>query len=145
MQRNPLTALLTLAACASLALTAATPVHAQGAKTDPSGTWTWTRPGRNGGPDQTNTLVLKLDGDKLSGSVSSPGRGGAVTKTDITDASAKDGAVAFTTTREYNGNKTVVKYSGKVSTDTIEGKTETTRNDGDPQSRDWKATRAPAQ
>ena len=55
-------------------------------KVDPTGTYIWTMPGRNGGPDRTNTLVLKLDGDKLTGSVASPGRGGAApTPVDITD------------------------------------------------------------
>jgi len=47
-------------------------------KVDPSGTYMWTMPGRNGGADRTNTLVLKLEGDKLTGKLASPGRSGTV-------------------------------------------------------------------
>jgi len=50
-------------------------------KVDPSGSYQWTMPGRNGGPDRTNTLVLKLDGDKLTGKLAMPGqtrRGGRI-------------------------------------------------------------------
>jgi hypothetical protein len=46
-------------------------------------------------------------------------------------------------TREFNGNKVVMKYSGKVSGDTIKGKSESQR-DGQPQTRDWVAKRDPA-
>src|SRR5437867_3089483 len=68
--------LMTLAACAFLALCALAPVQAADKKNDPSGTWTWTVPGRNGGADRKNTLKLKVDGDKLTGTVSAPGRQG---------------------------------------------------------------------
>ena len=40
--------------------------QAQDKKADPTGTYIWTQAGRNGGPDRTNTLTLKLDGDKLT-------------------------------------------------------------------------------
>ena len=43
-------------------------------------------------------------------------------------------------TREFQGNKFVAKYNGKISGDTIKGKIETER-DGQAQSRDWTATR----
>jgi hypothetical protein len=143
MQHKPLKALITLAACAVFALCATTQAQAQDKKSDPTGTWIWTTPGRSGGPDRTNSVALKVDGDKLTGTLTSPGRGGAApTETAIGDGTVKDGAIAFSVTREYNGNKMVAKYSGKVTADTIEGKMETTRN-GDPVSRDWKATRQP--
>ena len=45
-------------------------------KESPAGTWTWTQPGRNGGPDRKSTLKLKVDGDKVTGTISAPGRGG---------------------------------------------------------------------
>jgi hypothetical protein len=52
-------------------------------KADPSGTWTWTTPGRNGGADRKMTLKLKVEGDKVTGTLSSPGQGGEETKSEI--------------------------------------------------------------
>jgi hypothetical protein len=49
--------------------------------------------------------------------------------------------ISFTVTREFNGNKMVSKYNGKVSADAIKGKIESERN-GQPQSRDWEAKRS---
>ena len=40
-----------------------TQAQAQDKPVDPSGTYIWTQQGRNGGPDRTNTLVLKVAGD----------------------------------------------------------------------------------
>lgn len=108
-----------------------------------AGTWNWTTPGRNGGPDRKMSLELKVDGDKVTGTVTSPGRDGTPTKTEIGDGKLKDGEVSFTVTREFNGNKMVQNYSGKVTADTIKGKVEFERN-GDKQSRDWEAKRAEA-
>ena len=145
MQRTPsLPGLFTkLAAC--LVLTVAVAAQSQAAdKVDPSGTWTWTTPGRDGGPGRTSTLKLKLDGDKLSGSVSAPGRqGGEARDVAISDASLKGDAIAFTVKREFNGNTFVAKYSGKVAGDSIKGKVETER-DGNARSRDWEAKREAA-
>jgi len=130
------TSLLTLAACACLALGALTARAA-----DASGTWTWSRPGRNGGEAQKMTLVLKAEGEKLSGSVTSPGRqGGDPVKTEITEGKVKEGEVSFAVTREMNGNKMTTKYTGKVEGDTLKGKTEHERN-GEKMSRDWEAKR----
>src|ERR1035441_5864032 len=70
---------------ATLVLGAMTQAQAQDKKVDPTGTYIWTQPGRNGGADRTNTLVLKLDGDKLTGKVSAPGPRGATTDTEIAD------------------------------------------------------------
>jgi hypothetical protein len=53
----------------------------------------------------------------------------------------KGDEVSFTVTREFNGNKFTTKYNGKVTADTIKGKTESQRN-GETQSRDWEAKRA---
>src|ERR1051326_6682588 len=77
-------------------------VHAADTKVDPSGTYVWSQPGRNGGPDRTNTLVLKLDGDKLTGKVQSPGRGGGdPISTDITDGKINGSEISFSVTREF--------------------------------------------
>ena len=108
---------------------------------DATGTWGWTRPGRNGGADQKMTLKLKADGEKLTGTLSSPGRDGQTTDTAIAEGKVKGEEISFTVTREFNGNKMVSKYNGKVSADAIKGKIESERN-GQPQSRDWEAKRS---
>jgi hypothetical protein len=106
---------------------------------DATGTWSWTRPGRNGGPEQKMTLTLKADGEKVTGKVTSPGRqGGTPVETEIKDGKIKGDEISFTVTREYNGNTMTQKYNGKVTADAIKGKIESTR-DGQAQSRDWEA------
>jgi len=97
----------------------------------PEGTWKWSVE-RNCEKVET-TLKLKLEGDKLSGTIT--GRDGK--ETAIEEASFKDGEVKFQVKRERNGTTVTIKYSGKVEGDTITGKSE----NGD-RSRDWKAERA---
>jgi hypothetical protein len=127
-----------LAACAMLALTAS----ADDKKADPTGTWTWTTPGRNGGADRTNTLTLKVEASKLTGKLATPARGGgAPTETEIKEGKIDDGAISFAIIMERNGNSITNSYSGKISGDTITGKMEYSRN-GEPATRDWKATRS---
>ncbi len=137
MQRV-LSSLIRFGFCAILALGAA--AQAQDSKVNPTGTWSWSTPGRSGGPARTNTMVLKLVGDKLTGTISSPGRDGAVTKTEIAEAKLKGEEISFTVTREFNGNKMVWKYTGKVAAETIKGKIAFERN-GEPQTREWEAKR----
>jgi hypothetical protein len=104
---------------------------------DISGKWKWTTQGRNGPQEVTSTFSLK-DG-VLAGTVS-----GRMGDAPIGDASLKDGKVAFTVTREYNGNKIVVKYQGKFEGDAITGTIERPGRDGDaPVTLEWKATRQP--
>src|SRR5689334_4255031 len=79
--------------------------HAADTKADPTGTYVWSVPGRNGGPDRTNTLTLKLDGEKLTGKVQSPGRGGGdPISTEIKDGKITGSEISFAVTREFNGN-----------------------------------------
>jgi len=131
------TPLLSLAACTVLALGAVSQAQAA----DATGTWTWTRPARNGGEPQKMTLKLKVEGEQLTGALTSPGRqGGEPVKTEISGGKVKGDEISFTVTREVNANKMTTKYSGKVSGDTIKGKAESERN-GQPQSRDWEAKR----
>ena len=116
-----------------------TQAQAQDKKVDPSGTYMWTQPGRNGGPDRTNTLVLKVEGTALTGSVTSPGRGGAApTPTAITDGKLTGADVSFSVVRSFNGNSMTNKYAGTVADGSIKGKVEMNRN-GDVQSLDWEA------
>ena len=72
------------------------------------------------------TLKLKLDGDKLSGTIL--GRDGK--ENPIQDPAYKDGDVSFKVVRERNGNKVTASYSGKVSGDTIKGKIQVERGQG---------------
>ena len=139
MQRRFLSSLLTTVTCAILALT--TVAQAQDKKADPTGTWTWSRPGRDGGPARVSTLKLKADGDKLTGSITSPGfQGGQAQTTSIENGKMKGDEISFAVTREFNGNKRTSKYSGKISGDSIKGKMEFERN-GETQSQDWEAKR----
>jgi len=112
--------------------------RAEDKKVDPTGTYVWVVPARNGGPDRTNTLTLKLEGDKLTGKLTSPGRDGQIAGTEITDTKITGADVSFTVTREFNGNKFTSKYSGKLADGSIKGKMEFERN-GESQSRDWEA------
>lgn len=103
---------------------------------DISGSWKWTSQGRNGPVEAHATLALK-DG-VLTGTVS-----GRLGDAPIGDATYKDGAVHFTVTREFNGEKIVIKYDGKFAGDTITGTIERPGRDGDaPVTLEWKATRA---
>jgi len=104
-------------------------------KTNPTGTWKWKV--KFGDQEREFTLKLKMDGDKLTGAM--VGRDNK--DQPIEDAKHKDGEVSFKVTRERDGQKFTVKYKGKVSGDTIKGKTEFDRN-GETQSRDWEAKRA---
>jgi hypothetical protein len=125
------------AACLALAFAAT----ADDQKASPAGTWTWTTPGRNGGPDRTNTLVLKVDGEKLTGKYSAPGRNGT-NILDIADGKITGETISFNVVREGNNGSITNAYSGKVAADTITGKMEFARPGADPVSRDWKATRS---
>jgi hypothetical protein len=102
---------------------------------NPAGTWKWSV--SFGGQSREMTLKLKLEKDQLTGAM--VGRNGQ--ETAIQDAKCKDGDVSFTVVRERNGQKMTSKYTGKVSGDTIKGKTEFERQ-GQPQSRDWEAKRS---
>lgn len=109
-------------------------------KNDPTGTWKWTPAagggggGKKGGTPREMTLKLKLDGDKLTGSM--PGRGDAETK--IEDGTFKNGEISFKITRERNGNKTTTTYKGKVDGDKLTGTID--RGQGEPAK--WEAKRS---
>jgi len=140
---------------------------------DPSGTWKWTMtmgggqrppggPPPGGGPGggappaggdgqrppppadggkrgpRESTLTLALKDGQLTGSLS--GRGG---DTPIANATFKDDQISFTVEREFQGNKMVSKYDGKLDGDTIKGTIELPGRDGsEPRKVDWNATRA---
>jgi hypothetical protein len=100
---------------------------------DPTGTWKWTVE-RNGQTIES-TLKLKLEGSSLTGVYV-----GRQNETPIEEGKFEGDTVSFKVTREFNGNKFVIAYEGKLSGDTIKGTAKVTR-DGETQSRDWEAKR----
>jgi hypothetical protein len=102
---------------------------------DPTGTWKWSS--TFGNQTRENTLKLKLEGEKLTGTMLSRDN----QEVAIENATFKDGEVSFSYTRERNNQKFTSKYKGKISGDTIKGTQEFSR-DGQTQSRDWEAKRA---
>ena len=108
---------------------------------DPTGTWTWSTPGRNGGPERVRTLTLKADATTLTGKLSVPGRDGSPVETPIADGKIDGDNISFDLVRSYNGNSSTNKYSGAVTADKITGKVESVNRDGQPQSRNWEAKR----
>jgi hypothetical protein len=119
---------LQLTAC--LALTLAFSASAA----DVTGTWKSSFTNQNG-QVRESTFKLKAEGEKLTGTVT-----GRNSDTAIEEGKIKGDEVSFQVIREFNANKVTNKYSGKVSGDTITGKSESQR-DGQPQSRDWVAKR----
>lgn len=102
---------------------------------DATGTWKWSVE-RNGQTFET-TLKLKQDGEKLTGTIS--GRNN--TENPIEDGKVSGENVSFKVTREFNGNKIVFTYQGKLSGDTIKGETKFER-EGEETKRDWEAKRS---
>jgi len=130
-------------ACAILLLGFAS--QAQSKAADANGTWTWSIPGRNGGPDRTFSLKLKADGEKLTGPITVPGRGdNAGNDVAITDGKINGEELSFSLSRpgRDGGSSVVTKYSGKIAGDKIVGKIQSPARDGGaPQEREWKAER----
>ncbi len=107
-----------------------------GGKVDVNGTWTWSSPGRDG-TVRESTLVLKADGEKLTGTLT--GRG---PEAPIADGKlAKDGTVTFKVERERNGEKMVAKYTGKLEAGLIKG-TFSSNFGGQEQERPWEAKKS---
>jgi hypothetical protein len=76
---------------------------------DIDGKWSGQIQGRNG--PQTQTLMLKADGNTLTGSVEG-GRGGPV---QISDGKIDGNNVSFTVVRVFQDNKILQEYKGAVS------------------------------
>jgi hypothetical protein len=110
-------------------------------KANPVGTWKWSQ--TRGDRTVEQTLKLKMEGDKLTGVLASPGRNNETRETPIADAKIKDGEISFTVTIEFGDQKRTTKYMGKITGDTIKGKIERER-DGQTQSTDWEAKREKA-
>ena len=103
---------------------------------DATGTWTWETPGRNGNTNK-QTLKLKQEGDKLTGTVQGA-RGSAM---EIKNGKIDGNEISFKVTRERNGTTATTTYTGKLEGDTIKGKIESEGRNGQTRSRDWEAKR----
>ena len=89
---------------------------------DVTGKWTAQVPGRGGQTAET-TFNFKVEGEKLTGTITSP-QG----ETAIADGKVAGDDISFTVTREFQGNSFKMIYKGKASgeeikfTRTIEGR-----------------------
>jgi len=155
--------LLKVLACTVVALGAVSLAQAGSATVDPTGTWTWTGGGRGGGGGGggarggggTNTLVLKYEAGKLTGTLQAPARGprrGAAAdattpapaptpapKVEIKDGKLDGDTLSFSVTSSRGGNDITTVYKGKVTADKITG----TRTVGENDLVEWIATKAP--
>ena len=87
-------------------------------KADPTGTWKCETD--VGGQKRESTLKLKLDGDKLTGTITYADK----MESKIEGGKFKDGEVTFTAMRELMDQKFTVKYTAKIEGDTMKGKAE---------------------
>jgi len=132
--------LLKAFACAIITVGVVAMAHAQDSKVDPTGTWTWANPGRNGNPGTTNILVLKYSSSSLTGTLKAPKRGGGTTNVEISDGKLTGDQISFNVIREAGGNSMTIGYKGAVTADAIKG-TINTERDGEKRSRKWEAKR----
>lgn len=113
------------------------------AESSPAGVWKWSVQGRQGQSFES-TLKLDYNDGKLTGTMLGRQVGEInIPDTPISDVSLKDGAIKFSVTREFNGNKFTTKYEGKLEGDTIKGSFERPGfNGGDPVKSEWIAKRS---
>ena len=107
-------------------------------KPDPTGTYVWTMASRTGGPDHTNTLILKLDGANLTGKILSPRRGGPINITDIDNGKINGARISFSAVRSFPTITFTNYYYGTLTNNEIVGKIVSQR-DGQTQTRHWDA------
>jgi hypothetical protein len=120
-----------LSMLASAALIAVASVSMYAA--DVTGKWTAQVPGRDG-QTREQTFTLKVDGEKLTGTVS-----GMAGDAEIKDGTAKGDDLAFSVVRNFQGQEMKFLYKGKVSGSEI--KFTTTREGGDAPPREFTAKR----
>jgi len=101
------------------------------AAADIAGMWIAQVPGRNGTRD--TKFNLKVDGDKLTGTISVDGQ-----DTPIADGKVSGDSVSFTANMDRGGNTIKFTFTGKMSGDEIQFK----REGGQGQAREFTAKRA---
>ena len=100
---------------------------------DVSGKWTAQVPGR-GGQTRETTFTFKVEGDKLTGTVS-----GMQGDNPISDGKVDGDKISFTQALSFNGNEVKLIYKGVVSGDEI--KMTRTREGGDQPGQEFVAKR----
>ncbi len=116
--------------------------HAADAAT-PAGTWKFTQAGRGGNPGIERTLMLDVKDGKLTGTMKGASMGQfEIPDAAISEASFKDGTVAFAVTIDMGGTARTTKYTAKLEGDTLTGSSEAPGRDGAMAKRDWAAKRA---
>lgn len=100
---------------------------------DPSGKWTWEMEGRDG-QKRTQTMTLKAEGDKLTGSMQ--GRQG---ERPISDGKISGDDISFSMTMQMGGESRKLLYKGKIAGDELKL---TMSSEGGEFSRDFVAKRA---
>src|SRR5262245_27042115 len=85
-------------------------------KEDPVGTWNCEY--EIGGQKLTFNMKIKKDGDKLAGTISFPDQ----KETNVKDLKLKDGALTFSSVREFMDNKFPVDYKFTLDGDKLKGK-----------------------
>lgn len=85
-------------------------------KVDPVGTWKCEY--EIGGQKRTSTLTIKMDGDKLAGTMSWPDQ----KETNLKDLKLKDGTLTFSAERKFMDNKITVEYKLTINGDEVKGK-----------------------
>ena len=87
-------------------------------KADPVGTWKCEY--EIGDMKRTSTLTIKMDGDKLAGTMTWPDQKEAKLK----DVKLKDGELSFSAVREIMDMKLDIEYKLKIDGDNLKGKAE---------------------
>lgn len=88
---------------------------AQGEKVDPVGTWKCDY--RIGEEKRMSTLTIKMDGDKLAGTMSWPDQ----KETNLKDLKLKDGDLTFSAVRVVGDTKYDVEYKFTITGDKLKG------------------------
>ena len=85
-------------------------------KVDPVGTWKCEY--EIGGQKRTSTLTIKMDGDKLVGTMTWPDQ----KETNLKDLKLKDGTLTFSAVRKFMDNQIPVEYKLTINGDQVKGK-----------------------
>jgi hypothetical protein len=88
---------------------------AQGEKADPVGTWKCAY--KIDDQKRTSTLTIKLDGDKLAGTMTWPDQ----KETNLKDLKLKEGDLTFSAVRVIGDNKFDVEYKFTITGDKLKG------------------------
>ena len=105
--------LLAGAVAAAIASTPARPERAQGAPAGVAGPWTMSYTTREG-VKMTSTLTITIEGEKMTGTVSSP-RGSVP----LNEISVKGDEIAFAIVRVGFGDSIRIEYTGRIRGDTM--------------------------